>query len=59
MSRLSDEYIPPSEFLDNLIRISVMKLPPNQRNNQSVSVEKADSTWKQINQNAAGIDLGK
>jgi transposase len=35
-----------------------MKLPPNQGNNQPVSVEKASSTWEQINQNAAGIDLG-
>lgn len=35
-----------------------MKLPLNQGNNQPVSVEKATSTWEQINQNAAGIDLG-
>ena len=35
-----------------------MKLPSNQRNNQSASVEKTLSTLEQINQNAAGIDLG-
>ena len=35
-----------------------MKLPSNQRNNQPVSVEKVSSTLEEINQNAAGIDLG-
>ena len=35
-----------------------MKLPPNQGNNQPVSVKKASSTLEEINQNAAGIDLG-
>ncbi len=35
-----------------------MKLPPNQRNNQSLSVEKRLSTLEQINRNAAGFDLG-
>lgn len=35
-----------------------MTLPPNQRNNQSLSVEKRLSTLEQINLNAAGIDLG-
>lgn len=35
-----------------------MKLPLNQGNNQPGSVEKASSAWEQINQNAAGIDLG-
>jgi len=35
-----------------------MKLAPNPGNSQPVSIEKASSTWEQINQNAAGIDLG-
>ena len=35
-----------------------MKLPPNKRNHQSASVKKTLSTLEQINQNAAGIDLG-
>ncbi|MCP6761198.1 MAG: IS110 family transposase [Fischerella sp. CENA71] len=35
-----------------------MKLPPNQRANQSLAHSKASSQWEQINQNAAGIDLG-
>ncbi len=35
-----------------------MKLPPNQRKNQSVPGAKATSHSEQINQNAAGIDLG-
>lgn len=35
-----------------------MKLPPKQENNQPVSVKKASSTLEEINQNAAGIDLG-
>lgn len=35
-----------------------MKLQPDRRNHQSASVEKTLSTLEQINQNAAGIDLG-
>lgn len=36
-----------------------MKLPPEQNHNQSVLSEKAHpKQWEQINQNAAGIDLG-
>jgi transposase len=35
-----------------------MKLPLNQETNQPVSVQKISSDWEQINQNAAGIDLG-
>ena len=36
-----------------------MKLPPEQNHNQSVLSEKArPKHWEQINQNAAGIDLG-
>ena len=40
-----------------------MKLPSNQLNHQSLHPEKAVGTavgspWQQINQNAAGIDLG-
>ena len=35
-----------------------MKLPSNQKNNQSASAKQASATWEQINQNAAGIDLG-
>lgn len=35
-----------------------MKLQPNQETNQPVSVQKISSDWEQINQNAAGIDLG-
>ncbi len=35
-----------------------MKLPLLQGNNQSVPVEKVSSTLEEINQNAAGIDLG-
>ena len=35
-----------------------MKIPPNQGNKQPVSVQEIPSAWEQINQNAAGIDLG-
>ncbi|MBE9054416.1 IS110 family transposase [Nostocales cyanobacterium LEGE 11386] len=35
-----------------------MKLPPNQGHNQPVPTEKVSSTLEEINQNAAGIDLG-
>lgn len=35
-----------------------MKLSPNQENNQPIKKEKTDSHLEQINQNAAGIDLG-
>lgn len=35
-----------------------MKLPPNQVQNQPVPTEKVSSTLEEINQNAAGIDLG-
>ncbi|MBD2165176.1 IS110 family transposase [Calothrix membranacea FACHB-236] len=35
-----------------------MKLPPNQGHNQPVLTEKVSSTLEEINQNAAGIDLG-
>ena len=35
-----------------------MKLPANREKNQSRAVEKVSSPWEQINQNAAGIDLG-
>jgi hypothetical protein len=59
MSRLSDEYIPRSGhipiIISNHIGVTAMKLPSNPKNNHSVSVSE---TWEQINQNAAGIDLG-
>ena len=35
-----------------------MKLPSNQESNQPTSANQASATWEQINQNAAGIDLG-
>ena len=35
-----------------------MKLPSNQESNQPTSGNQASATWEQINQNAAGIDLG-
>jgi transposase len=35
-----------------------MKLPPNQGKNESLPIKKGSSTLEEINQNAAGIDLG-
>lgn len=35
-----------------------MKLPANKEKNQPVPVVKPSSTLEEINQNAAGIDLG-
>ena len=35
-----------------------MKLPSNQENHHPVSGDKVSSNWEQLNQNAAGIDLG-
>ncbi|WP_242044750.1 IS110 family transposase [Anabaena azotica] len=35
-----------------------MRLPPNQGYNQPILTEKVSSTLEEINQNAAGIDLG-